>query len=163
VLLLSGANQTCVWWSTTSLTWETSGCTLESSTASVTTCHCTHLTDFSVLFSISTASPPQTLTPTPSLFPNPPAPETDNSNQTAGPDGGVVAAVVIVVLIAVGAAAVGGFLYYRRWKRLDESKRRLRSEMVVLRTETVQSESTSQPKETDKWTSGSKPREVTNT
>ena len=49
---LTGAGRDCVWWDTADLAWSRAGCEVseEDSTASVTVCHCDHLTNFGVMF-----------------------------------------------------------------------------------------------------------------
>ena len=49
---LAGAGRDCVWWDTAGLAWSRGGCEVseEDSTASLTVCHCDHLTNFGVMF-----------------------------------------------------------------------------------------------------------------
>ena len=49
---LTGAGRDCVWWDTADLAWARAGCNVsqEDSTASLTVCHCDHLTNFGVMF-----------------------------------------------------------------------------------------------------------------
>ena len=48
----AGAGRDCVWWDTAGLVWSRGGCEVsqEASTASLTVCHCDHLTNFGVMF-----------------------------------------------------------------------------------------------------------------
>ena len=57
----AGAVRDCVWWDTAGLAWSRAGCEVseEDSTASMTVCHCDHLTNFGVMFDYRGQADPQ--------------------------------------------------------------------------------------------------------